>query len=197
MIYNTLVIFSDAELVEIKSILSQSVLVSQGVKNQMVQAVEDYHYLVNKLAISKGLSQQVVMFLLDSDSLDSAEVEEFLIALDYWVMILENEKEQRMYADILRYSYFEMDEILALRSTLLEILVELDEVEVAKDTKIPMQLDLKYEEYATWMFNYGSEFEDVNSSFNIVPNLKGKTNGVFYDSFAVYTQDYEVPTLQD
>ena len=197
MIYNTLAIFSDEELVEIESILSQSVLMSQGVKNQMVQAVEDYHYLVNKLAISKGLSQQVVMFLLDSDSLDSAEVEEFLIALEYWVMILEDENEQRMYADILRYSYFEMDEILALRSTLLEILVELDEVEVTKDTKIPMQLDSKYEEYATWMFNYGSEFEDVNSSFNIVPNLKGKTNGVFYDSFAVYTQDYEVPTLQD
>ena len=194
MIYPILAIFSDDELEEIKSILLQSVLVSQGVKNQMVQAVEDYHYLVNKLAISKGLSQQVVMFLLDSDSLDSAEVEEFLIALDYWVMILEDEKEQRMYADILRYSYFEMDEILALRSTLLEILVELDG-EVTKDTKIPMQLDLKYEEYATWMFNYGSEVEDVNSSFNIVPNLKGKTNGVFYDSFAVYTQDYEVPTL--
>ena len=194
MIYNTLAIFSDNELVEIKSILSQSVLVSQGVKNQMVQAVEDYNYLVNKLATSKGVSQQVVMFLLDSDSLDSAEVEEFLIALDYWVMILEDENEQRMYADVLRYSYFEMYEILALRSTLLEILVELDEVEVTKDTKIPMQLDPKFEEYATWMFNYGSE---VNSSFNIVPNLKGKTNGVYYDSFAVYTQDYEVPTLQD
>lgn len=194
MIYNTLAIFSDTELVEIKSILSQSVLMSQGVKNQMVQAVEDYNYLVNKLATSKGVSQQVVMFLLDSDSLDSAEVEEFLIALEYWVLILEDENEQRMYADILRYSYFEMEEMLALRSTLLEILVELDGVEVTKDTKIPMQLDSKYEEYATWMFNYGSEF---NSSFNIVPNLKGKTNGVFYDSFAVYTQDYEVPTLQD
>lgn len=194
MIYNTLAIFSDNELEEIKSILFQSVLVSQGVKNQMVQAVEDYTYLVSKLATSKGVSQQVVMFLLDSDSLNSTEVEEFLIALDYWVIILEDENEQRMYADVLRYSYFEMNEILALRSTLLEILVELDEVEVTKDTKIPMQLDPKYEEYATWMFNYGSEF---NSSFNIVPNLKGKTNGVFYDSFAVYTQDYEVPTLQD
>ena len=194
MIYNTLAIFSDNELVEIESILSQSVLMSQGVKNQMVQAVEDYNYLVSKLATSKGVSQQVVMFLLDPDSLDSAEVEEFLIALEYWVLILEDENEQRMYADILRYSYFEMEEMLALRSTLLEILVELDEVEVTKDTKIPMQVDSKYEEYATWMFNYGSEF---NSSFNIVPNLKGKTNGVFYDSFAVYTQDYEVPTLQD
>lgn len=194
MIYNTLAIFSDTELVEMESILSQSVLMSQGVKNQMVQAVEDYNYLVNKLATSKGVSQQVVRFLLDSDSLDSAEVQAFLIALEYWVMILENEKEQRMYADILRYSYFEIDEVLALRSTLLEILVELEEVEVTKDTKIPMQLDPKYNEYATWMFNYGSEF---NSSFNIVPNLKGKTNGVFYDSFAVYTQDYEVPTFQD
>ena len=197
MIYNTLPIFSNTKLVEVEAILSQSVLVSQGVKNQLERSVEEYHYLVSKISTSKGLSQQVAMFLLDSDSLDSAEVEEFLIALDYWVMILENEKEQRMYADILRYSYFEIDEILALRSTLLEILVELDEVEVTKDTKIPMQLDSKYEEYATWMFNYGSEFEDVNSSFNIVPNLKGKTNGVFYDSFAVYTQDYEVPTLQD
>ena len=197
MIYNTLVIFSDAELVEIESILSQSVLMATGQKNQIVQAVEDYHYLVNKLAISKGLSQQVVMFLLNSDSLDSTEVEKFLIALEYWVMILEDENEQRMYADILRYSYFEMDEILALRSTLLEILVELDEIEVTKDTKIPMQLDPKYEEYATWMMNYGSEFDYSDSTFNIVPNLKGKTDGVFYDSFAVYTQDYEVPTFQD
>ena len=197
MIYNAFPIFSNTKLVEVEAILSQSVLVSQGVKNQLEQSVEEYHYLVSKISTSKGLSRQVGMFLLDSDSLDSAEVEAFLIALEYWVMILEDENEQRMYADILRYSYFEMDEILALRSTLLEILVELDEVEVAKDTKIPMQLDPEFQEYSTWMFNYGSEFNDASSSFNIVPNLKGKTNGVFYDSFAVYTQDYGVPTLQD
>lgn len=198
MIYNTLAIFSESELVEIESLLSQSVLMSQGVKNQLVKATKEYHYLVNKLSTSKGLSQQVILFLLDSKSLDSAEVEEFLIALEYWVMVLENENEQRMYAEILRYSYFETDEILALRSNLIGILLELDEVEtVTKNTKIPMQFDPNFEEYATWMMNYGSEF-DYSDSFNIVPNLKGKLpneSSPYYDSFSVYVDNYEVPTL--
>ena len=197
MIYNTLAIFSDSELVEIEATLSQSVLMSQGVKNQLINAVEEYHYLVNRLSVSKGLSQQVTFFLLDSNSCTVQGVEEFLIALEYWMMILEDENEQRMYADVLRYSYFEVDEMLALRSNLIDILLELDEVKVVQDTKIPMQLNSNFEEYATWMCNYGSEFEDVNSSFNIVPNLKGKITGVdhpFYDSFAVYTQNYGIPS---
>lgn len=191
MIYNTLAIFSESELVEIESLLSQSVLMSQGVKNQLVKATEEYRYLVKKLSTSKGLSEQVILFLLDSKSLDSAEVEEFLIALEYWVMVLENENEQRMYAEVLRYSYFETDEILALRSNLIDILLELEAV--TKNTKIPMQLDPGFEEYATWMMNYGSEFN--SNSFNIVPNLKGKTTGTYYDSFSVYVDNYEVPTI--
>jgi hypothetical protein len=100
-----------------------------------------------------------------------------------------------MYAEVLRYSYFETDEILALRSNLIDILLELDEVEaVTKNTKIPMQLDPGFEEYATWMMNYGSEF-DYSDSFNIVPNLKGKTTGTYYDSFSVYVDNYEVPAI--
>ena len=198
MNYNILAIFNDSQLKEIEEI-SSSTLMSQGLKNQMVKAVEDYRYLVNSLP-AKGLTEQVIFFLLNSDSCTPEGIEKFMSKLEIWIEIVEDEKEQRLYADILYYldtHIWEVEEILALRGMLLDILIELEQIKPRIDTQIPMQTQKGYPDYSTWMMNYGSEFEQPDSSFNIVPNLKKHPSQTeVCDSFAVYSQMWEVPTLQ-
>lgn len=209
MNYNTLVIFNDTQLKEIEEI-SLCTLMTQGIRNQMVKAVEDYRYLVSSLYAARGLSQQVILFLLNPDSCTVVGVDEFLEKLECWVMILENEDEQRKYADVLRYSYYDEDELLTLRFTLIDILKELEEAKIktlkksknSQDSlvknKVPMQLDPDFNYYDFWMMSYGSEFDGDDSSFKIVPDLRGKINEdqpSFYEAFQVILpENWEVPT---
>jgi hypothetical protein len=212
MQYNTLAIFSDAQLVEIEFTLNQWSLMPQGMKNELTKAVEDYRFLVSSLSYSRGLSEQVILFLLDSKSVTNEGIQEFFQKLEIWLQVLEDENEQRVYADILRFwnvSYLDSKEILALRSELISILVEVEETrrslkktknpqDILVKNKVPMQLDSEFSSYETWMMSYGSEFDREDSIFNTVPNLKGKlipSETELCDAFSVYCLDYEVPTL--
>lgn len=208
MSIHTLAIFNDADLLNIEEV-SLSTLMPQGAKNQLIKMCEDYRFLVSSLCNSRGISQQVILFLLNPDSCTIAGVDEFLEKLGYWVMILEDETEQRMYADVLRHSYYEEKEILILRYTLIEILWELNEVKTktlkkSKNSqdflvknKKPMQLDPEFSHYESWMMDYGVGFEGDDSSYNIVPDLRGKVSDdqpSFYEAFRVDLTDWKVIT---
>lgn len=208
MTYQTLAIFNDAELLNIEE-TALSTLMPQGAKNVLTKMVEDYRFLVSSLCAARGLSQQVILFLLNPDSCTLVGVEEFLEKLECWVMILENEDEQRKYADILRYSYYHEDQFLTLRFALIDILKELEETKIktlkkSKNSqdilvknKTPMQLDSGFPDYNSWMMDYGSEFDKDDSSFNIVPDLRGKISDdqpSFYEAFRVDFTNWEVPT---
>lgn len=210
MSIHTLAIFNDADLLNIEE-TSLSTLMPQGAKNQLIKMCEDYRFLVSSLCNARGLSQQVILFLLNPDSCTIAGVDEFLEKLEYWVMILDDENEQRMYADVLRYSYYEEEEILILRSSLIEILWELNEVKTKTlkksknpqdflvKNKKPMQLDPEFSHYESWMMDYGSEFERDDSSYNIVPDLRGKISDdqpSFYEAFRVDLTNWQVPTKE-
>lgn len=208
MTIHTLAIFNDADLLNIEE-TSLSTLMPQGAKNQLIKMCEDYRFLVSSLCNARGLSQQVILFLLNPDSCTITGVDEFLEKLEYWVMVLEDETEQRMYADVLRYSYYEEDEILILRSSLIDILWELNEAKTktlkkSKNSqdflvknKKPMQLDPEFSHYEGWMMDYGSGFEKDDSSYNIVPDLRGKVSDdqpSFYEAFRVDLTDWKVIT---
>lgn len=214
MIYDILAIFNDVELVEVESTLNQCILMNQRVKNQLLQAVEDYRFLVGSLLSARGLSQQVTLFLLDPSSCTQKGIEEFLEKLETWIIILEDEVEQRVYAEILRHydiPHFETNEILALRSDLIEVLVEIQEVKrTLKKTKnsqdslvknkIPMQLDSEFDYYDSWMMKYGSEFDKDDSSYKIVPDLRGKISDdqpSFYEAFRVDLQSWSMLTKEE
>lgn len=208
MTYQILAIFNDTELVNIQE-TSLSTLMPQGAKNQLIKMVEDYQFLVSSLYTARGLTQQVILFLLNPKSCTCEGADEFLNKLSYWMEILEDETEQRMYADVLRYSYIEMEELLILRSNLIDILWELNEIKAktlkktknSQDSlvknKIPMQLQPEFTCYDSWMMNYGSEFEKDDSSYNIVPDLRGRISDdqpSFYEAFRVDFTNWEVPT---
>ena len=199
MLYNTLVIFNDIELQEVEEV-SLSTLMPQWAKNQLIRAVEDYRYLVSSLCNARGLTQQVILFLLNPNSITVLGVDEFIEKLECWVQIIENEEEQRKYADILRSNYYEEEDILTLRSTLISILQELDEVrfntikksknnqDFLVKCKKPMQLHDEFPDYSSWMMYYGEQFEKDTSSYNIVPDLRGKIHDEqpsFYEAFRV------------
>jgi hypothetical protein len=193
MRYNTLAIFNQDQLVEVEAVLNQFNLLTQGDKNSLIKAVEDYNFL--KSLIVRGFTQQVVFFLLNPESISSEEVvEQFLSRLEVWLMIVESKDEQRKYAEILN-NYrdivycFHDEEILALRFSLLDVLRELEESKAAKKEKkrydlwerynfltqyeAPMQVDPRYEEYVELMEEYSQLFK--SESFE-VPNIKNKVS---------------------
>lgn len=194
--YNVLAIFNEIQLVEVESVLNQMTLLPQGSKNQLEKAVEDYNYLLNNSQTTRGLTQQIVLFLLDEASTTSEGIELFLSKLEVWLVIVENKKEQRIWAEVLnKYQgslYLGCDEeVLGLRSSLLEVLHELDDVRIERKkqkrfiqwqsqdmtwTEPPMQHHPEFAEYELQMKEYGQSFESSDSLFNSVPNLKEKFN---------------------
>lgn len=193
--YTVLAIFNEVQLVEVESVLNQMVLMNQGDKNQLEKAVDDYHYLLANLQTTRGLTQQIILFLLDETSVTPEGVDLFLSKLEVWLVILENKKEQRIYAEIVNkyrdivYCFDEI-EVLAFRSELINILHELDEIKADRKVKkrhhswevhdltryeAPMQFQPDYDGYELHMKEYGQSFES-GSFFNSVPNLKEKFN---------------------
>ena len=204
--YNVLAIFNEIQLVEVESVLNQMTLLPQGSKNQLEKAVEDYNYLLNNSQTTRGLTQQIVLFLLDEASTTSEGIELFLSKLEVWLVIVENKKEQRIWAEVLnKYQgslYLGCDEeVLGLRSSLLEVLHELDDVRIERKkqkrfiqwqsqdmtwTEPPMQHHPEFAEYELQMKEYGQSFESNDSLFNSVPNLKEKFNTEqpsYYEAF--------------
>lgn len=194
--YNVLAIFNEVQLVEVESVLNQMTLLTQGHKNQLEKAVEDYNYLLDNSQTTRGLTQQIILFLLDEASTKPEGIELFLSKLEVWLVIVENKKEQRIWAEVLnKYQgslYLGCDEeILGLRSSLLDVLHELDDVRAERKkqkrftqwqsqdmtwTEAPMQYQPGYEDYELKMKEYGQSFESPDSLFNSVPNLKEKFN---------------------
>ena len=194
--YNVLAIFNDTQLVEVESVINQMVLMTQTDKNQLEKAVEDYQYLLDNSQITRGLTQQIILFLLDEASTTAEGIELFLSKLEVWLVIVENKKEQRIWAEVLnKYQgslYLGCDEeVLGLRSSLLEVLHELDDVRAERKkqkrfiqwqsqdmtwTEPPMQHHPEFAEYELQMKEYGQSFESPDSLFNRVPNLKEKFN---------------------
>jgi hypothetical protein len=193
MRYNTLAIFNQDQLVEVEAVLNQFSLLTQGDKNSLTKAIEDYHFLKSHKAKDK-FTRKVVDFLLNPDSVTPEGIETFLTRLGFWLEVVESLKEQEAYANVLNnhldivYCLHD-EEILALRFKLLDVLRELEESKAAKKEKkrhdlwerynfltqfeAPMQVQPGYEEYEAMMLEYGQLFE---SDFNQVPNLKQKFN---------------------
>jgi len=207
--YSILAIFNEGNLNEVETVLNQLTLLRQGEKNSLIKAVEDYHFL-KSLAV-RGFTQQIVLFLLNPDSISSEEVvEQFLSRLEIWLMIVESKDEQRKYAEIVnRYRdivyCFNDDEILALRFSLLDVLRELEESKAAKKEKkrhdlwerynfltqfeAPMQSQPGYEAYETVMEEYGKLF-DLESQ---VPNIKGTMSEEQPDFIEAFMGTWKIP----
>ena len=189
--YNVLAIFNETQLVEVESVLHQLTLMNQGDKNSLVKAVEDYQFL-KSLGVS-GFTRQVVLFLLNPDSITSEGIELFLSRLEVWLMVVESQKEQVAYANIINQYKdivycFDDEEVLALRFSLIDVLRELEEAKTEKKAKkrhdiwerhnhltqyeAPMQYQEGYEVYEQQMVSYGKPFESDDSPFNQVPNTK-------------------------
>lgn len=196
MIYNILAIFNEVQLVEIETVLHQNTLMTQGDRNQLERAVEDYQYLRSKLTGSNNLHQQVIMFLLDSTSTNPERIEEFITELGVWLKITPSQTVQKIYAHVIKgfqdiVYCFDTNEILALRHSLLSALREIEkdtDEKKAKSkysrwksqdlthTEAPMQFQEGYDEYELMMEVYGKSFESANSLFNSVPNTKEMWN---------------------
>lgn len=190
--YNVLAIFNEIQLLEVETILNQMSIMTQGYKNQLVKAVEDYQYLSTNSSCTRGLTKQIILFLLNSDSTTPEGIELFLSKLETWLEIVESKKEQRIYAEVVnKYRdslYYYDEEVLALRFSLIDILHELEEDKAEKKRKkqrdnwerdsrltqyeVPMQFHPEFEEYEAQMRAYGKSFESSTSSFNHVPNVK-------------------------
>lgn len=194
--YNVLAIFNEVQLIEVESVISQMILMTQTDKNQLEKAVEDYRYLLDNSQTTRGLTQQIILFLLDEASTTPEGIEHFLSKLEVWLVIVENKKEQRIWAEVLNKYQDSLylgceEEILGLRSSLLEVLHELDDVRAERKkqkrftqwksqdmtwTEAPMQFQEGYDEYELMMEVYGKSFESANSLFNSVPNTKEMWN---------------------
>jgi len=195
MRYNTLAIFNQDQLAEVEAVLNQFSLLTQGDKNSLTKAVEDYHFLKSHQAKDK-FTRKVVDFLLNPDSVTPEGIETFLTRLGFWLEVVESLKEQEAYANVLNNHLdivycFHDEEILALRFELLDVLRELEEAKAAKKEKkrhdlwerynfltqfeAPMQVQPGYEEYVEKMEEYAQLFK--SESFD-VPNIK---NRVSYD----------------
>jgi hypothetical protein len=190
MIINQFAIFNEAELRQAQLTLQSFSLLGDNVKKQLEKACEDYRFLTSSLP-AKGLTQQVILFLLSPDSCTVEGIESFLDKLEIWTQIVD-EQEQRLYADILGLDtkFWRTDEILSLRCSLIDILVELSEIKVPQDFTVPMHLQRDYPDYSTWMTEYGSEFYKSDSPFNQVPDTKGKVPD---DAISYYLERFEVP----
>jgi len=196
--YNVLAIFNEFQLAEVESVitLTHLGLMDEGRNNQLEKAVEDYQYLLDNSQTTRGLTQQIILFLLDEASTTPEGIELFLSKLEVWLVIVENKKEQRIWAEVLnKYQgslYLGCDEeVLGLRTSLLEVLHELDDVRAERKrqkrfiqwqsqdmtwTEPPMQHHPEFADYELQMKRYGQSFESSDSLFNSVPNLKEKFN---------------------
>lgn len=92
--YNVLAIFNEFQLAEVESVITLTYLglMDEGGNTQLVKAVEDYQYLVENAQTTRGLTQQVVLFLLDEASTTLEGIELFLSKLEVWLVIVENKK---------------------------------------------------------------------------------------------------------
>lgn len=193
MILNQLAIFNDKELQQARLTLRSFSLMGDNVRKQLTKACEDYQFLVDCLPSSRGLTRQVILFLLSSESCTFEGIKEFLGKLELWIMVVEDEVEQRLYADVIRVDthLWGTNETLALRGTLIDILLELEDrrENTPIDTKIPMHLQGDYPDYSTFMMEYGSEFDKPDSAFNKVPYLKGEIP----DPFSSYMDEWGIP----
>lgn len=186
MILNQLAIFNDKELQQARLTLRSFSLMGDNVRKQLTKACEDYQFLVDCLPSSRGLTRQVILFLLSSESCTFEGIKEFLGKLELWIMVVEDEVEQRLYADVIRVDthLWGTNETLALRGTLIDILLELEDrrENTPIDTKIPMHLQGDYPDYSTFMMDFGSEFDKV-------PYLKGEIP----DPFSSYMDEWGIP----
>jgi hypothetical protein len=173
--YSVLAIFNEFQLAEVESVitLTQLGLMSEDDTSLLVKAVDDYKYLIQNAKTTRGLIQQVILFLLDTTSITPEGIQTFLSKLEVWLVIVENKKEQRIWAEVLNkhQTIVSEEEITALRSTLLDTLHELTDLRAERKkqkrfdqwksqdmtwTEVPMQFAEGYEEYETMMEIYGN-----------------------------------------
>ena len=185
--YNVLAIFNEFQLAEVESVITLTSLglMEEEETSQLVKAVDDYKYLIENAKTTRGLIQQVILFLLDPVSITPEGIQTFLSKLEVWLVIIENKKEQRIWAEVLnKHPIVSDEEITAFRSTLLDTLHELNDLRAERKkqkrfdqwksqdmtwVEAPMQYAEGYDEYETMMEIYGNSFE---SYFDLVPNTK-------------------------
>lgn len=186
MILNQAIVFDDETLISLEGVL-RSKFIGKSVKNQIRKACQDYR-LLKKCLPAKGLTRQVVFFLLDPASTTVRGIQSFFDKLQVW-LIIASEEEQQVYQELVLEYYeprsdWDEEDIAQIREALISVVSEL---QPRPDTKVPMQLHPKYADWEALMTPDSSQsiVEDI------MPDIKGKVTPV-PDVFSRYLEEYPV-----
>lgn len=188
MILNQAIVFDDETLASLESVL-RSKFVGENVKTQIRKACQDYRIL-KKCLPAKGLTREVVFFLLDPASMTIQGIQSFFEKLQVWIGIV-SQQEQELYHELVLEYYEPSDswdeqDISQIRDNLMSVILELQPL---PDTKVPMQSHPAYSAWETRMELYGNEL--VSSTVeSILPDIKGKV--IPDDVFNRYLEEFPI-----
>ena len=182
MILNQAIVFDDETLISLEGIL-RSKFVGDNIKTQIRKACQDYR-LLKKCLPSKGLTREVIFFLLDPASATVKGVQTFFEKLLIWVIIIP-ESEQQLYQELVLEYYeprddWDGEDIARIRDSLISVVFELQPL---PDTKIPMQCHPNYHAWETLM----TPDSPQSTVEDIMPDIKGKA---IPDVFNEYLETY-------
>ena len=185
MILNQAIVFDDETLISLEGIL-QSKFVGNNIKTQIRKACQDYK-LLKKCLPAKGLTREVIFFLLDPASATTKGIQTFFEKLLIWVIIIP-ESEQQLYYDLVLEYYeprddWDEEDIAKIRNNLISVVFELQPL---PDTKIPMQ---SHPDYRSWECLMTPDYDSSPRSTveDIMPDIKGKA---IPDVFNEYLETY-------
>lgn len=186
MILNQAIVFDDETLISLESIL-HSKFVGNNIKTQIRKACRDYK-LLKRCLPAKGLTKEVIFFLLDPASATIKGVQTFFEKLQTWLVIVP-ELEQQLYQELVLEYYeprddWDEEDISKIRDNLISVVFELQPV---PDTKIPMQCHPDYHNWENLMTpDYGDDSAQSTVE-DIMPDIKGKA---IPDVFNMYLDTY-------
>lgn len=182
MILNQAIVFDDETLISLEGIL-QSTFVGNNVKTRIRKACQDYR-LLKKCLPARGLTREVIFFLLDPASATIKGVQAFFEKLLIWVVIIP-ELEQQLYQELVLEYYEPRDDwderdIATIRDSLISVVFELQPI---PDTKVPMQCHPDYHAWESLMTpDYGDD-SPRSTVEDIMPDIKGKAIPDVFDRY--------------
>lgn len=191
MILNQAIVFDDETLLSLEQLVRSGSKLSTGlgenIKNVIRKACSDYR-LLKRCLPAKGLTREVIFFLLDPASATIKGIQSFFEKLQVWIIIIP-EWEQQVYHDLVLEYYeprsdWDEEDIAQIREALISVVLEL---QPQPDTKVPMQLHPKYADWEALMTPDSSQF----TVEDIMPDTKGKVTPV-PDVFSRYLEEYPV-----
>jgi len=186
MILNQAIVFDDETLISLEGIL-RSKFVGDNIKTQIRKACQDYR-LLKKCLPARGLTREVIFFLLDPASATIKGVQAFFEKLLIWVIIIP-ELEQQLYQELVLEYYeprgdWDEEDIARIRDSLISVIFEL---QPRPDTQIPMQCHPAYTAWETLMTPDYGDTSPPSTVEDILPDIKGKP---IPDVFNRYLETY-------